>query len=515
MRSRRRRRRLLVGALACVAAVVALPREDGQATVRQAWTLHVALESDVQVDPALAPLYDSVADLTCLKLLSFTSARRPQDARLVPDAAVAFPRISHDGRTYVFTLRRGLRFSDGSPVTAANYRAGILRVLSPSMRSPNAQGIPDVTRVEARGRRLTITLKQPAGDFLARVAGFSFVCPVPTDLPVDATGVDLRAQAGPYAIARHDANRDLVLRRNAYYHGPRRARAAEIDFEIGSTGEQSVGDVEAGRLDATSDVPSELVPQLDRRYGLGRRQFLVAPLFETFFVGMNNERPLFRGNVRLRRAVNLALDRQALLRALGAPQGFRPTAQLLPPAMPGFRRSTAYAQRRPALVRARRLARAHLRGGRVVLVTGPGRAAAAQVVADELRRIGLRVSVDLVSVPLYLEELQSRRPPFDLVLTGWIADYPADPGNFLYTLPQSEPWMRVHGFRALAAANRLVGRARYRRFAALDVALMRDSAWVAPIANGVAYSLVARRIGCAAFAPADAEALDLGNLCLR
>jgi ABC-type transport system substrate-binding protein len=151
--------------------------------------MRVGLENDVQLDPSLADIYDPVAYLTCLNLLRYTSTRRLADSRLVPEAAVAMPHLSRDHKTYVFSLRRGLRFSNGSPVTAANYAAAIQRILNPAMRSPGAQGIADIiASVRARRLRLTVTLKRPAGDFLARVGALSFACPIPSDLPVNQPG---------------------------------------------------------------------------------------------------------------------------------------------------------------------------------------------------------------------------------------------------------------------------------------------------------------------------------------
>jgi peptide/nickel transport system substrate-binding protein len=327
----------LVGA--CLLAAYGAENSHPTSAATRAWTMRVGLENDVQLDPSLADIYDPVAYLTCLKLLRYTSTRRLADSRLVPEAAVAMPHISRDHKTYVFTLRRGLRYSDGSPVTAANYAAAIRRILNPSMRSPGVQGIADIiASVRARRLRLTVPLKRPAGDFLARVGALSFACPIPTDLPVNPAGVDLRLRAGPYFIRAHRANRELVLRRNPYYRGGARGGPQTIDFRIGASETQLLAAVERGRLDyAMTGIPDDVARRLARRYGVDKRRFYVVPQLQTTFLGMNNARPLLQNNVALRRAINLALDRRAIVRQAGFTRGWTLTDQLLPPGMRGFR----------------------------------------------------------------------------------------------------------------------------------------------------------------------------------
>ena len=120
--------------------------------------------------------------------------------RLVPEAAAATPRVSRDGRTYTFTIRRGLRFNTGEAVTARTFVATINR----NLRSRGEVTLPlgDIVGAEevregkaeqasglrANGNRLMITLVEPAPDFQFRstLAGF---CAVPVGLPVDPEGV--------------------------------------------------------------------------------------------------------------------------------------------------------------------------------------------------------------------------------------------------------------------------------------------------------------------------------------
>lgn len=507
----------VAGALAAVLVLVSGNASDS--AIRQGWTLRVGVEaeSDLPREPSLADLYDPLTTATCAKLVDFTSELQLGHFKLYPEVASRLPSISSDGRTYVFTIRRGFRFSDGSPITAANYAAAFRRIVDPAMHSPNEYAFPDLKLkdVSSHGRQLVVTLRKPSGDFLARVAGLPFVCPIPTDLPTDPEGVSLLVRSGPYFVASYLPNRELVLRRNPGYVGPRRHGPAEIDVEIGMSSAEEADAIAEGRLDYTLDpVPADVVAQLRARYRLGKRLFEV-PLLKTDFVAFNNLRPLLRGNVRLRRAINIALDRPALVRALGLSLAGKATDQLLPPEMPGFRNVKIYPTSGPNLRRARRLAAGHLRGGHAVLYTAVGRTEAAEAVKLQLGRIGLHVRVETVPGPVYFDAIERRNPPFDLTLLGWVADFP-DPGNFFLALLQNQRWLYVPAVAAQASAVNTLGRtSRFEAFGRLDVRLLKRQAWLAPIANPFAYAFVSARVGCVRFSPGTPGLIDLTSLCRR
>src|SRR3954447_19712143 len=90
------------------------------------------------LDPAIA--YSAVSGpleyVTGLKLYNYPDKPAPLGSKLQPEAAAGFPRISKDGKSYTITVKPGFRFSDGTPVTAANFAAALNRSLNPAMQSP-------------------------------------------------------------------------------------------------------------------------------------------------------------------------------------------------------------------------------------------------------------------------------------------------------------------------------------------------------------------------------------------
>ena len=121
---------LAVAALGAALLVLAAGRSDASrpdATPPSGGTFRVVFAPPEQLDtmdPAIANTQASwsLLDLTCARLMTYPDKPAPQAYRLVPEVAAAPPKISRDGKTYTFTLRRDFRFSDGKPVDAAHSR---------------------------------------------------------------------------------------------------------------------------------------------------------------------------------------------------------------------------------------------------------------------------------------------------------------------------------------------------------------------------------------------------------
>ena len=130
----------LLVAATTVGAASSASQRTGKAGVNKGGTLRVnENNSDFDfVDPQLAYRTDdwSMLFTTAMQLVSFPEKSGAAGSQLYPQAATAFPTVSKDGKTYTFTIRSGLKFSDGTPVTAAAYQRAWERILSPKMGSP-------------------------------------------------------------------------------------------------------------------------------------------------------------------------------------------------------------------------------------------------------------------------------------------------------------------------------------------------------------------------------------------
>ncbi len=489
------------------------------------------------VDWAQANSFPLIA--ACASLMRFADKPLPAGFRVVPELAVRFPKISSNRKVYAFTLRKGLRFNTGARVTAADVAFTVNRLLR--LHSPlspafaqivGAQAVLAGRATRASGivasqRKLTFRLTRPVADFVENAA--SSLCVLPAGLPSQPGGVTPPVpSAAPYYVSEFAPGQRLALKRNVYYQGPRPHHVESFLFDLTVDENQAIDDVVNGGADFAW-VPdfyyTQRAAELARRFGVNKKRFFVEPGdFLRLFV-LNTSRPLLRDNARLRRAISFALDRKALLDQFG-PYAGTTVDHYLPPIFPGYRTTHVYPLRRPDLAKARALAHGHTRSGKLVLyvIDRPGApgAAQAQIIKQELKRIGLRVTI--VSFPggaLYFQKLANPKERFDMAWIGWLFGE-SDPGNVLnslfdgstigkpgnanYSYFNSRKWNR-----ALRRASRLTGEARYRAYGRLDVELARDAA--PAVAYGVdnAQTLVSARTSCVIVNPY----LDLAAVCLK
>jgi peptide/nickel transport system substrate-binding protein len=484
-------------------------------------TLVVSQSQDfASLDPALAQTPESweLEYQTCGKLFDYPAVPGYRGTRLQPELATALPRISTDRLVYRITVRRGHRFSDGSPVTAAAFATALARADSPGLVSPASAYLREVKSWRVDGDTLTIRLREPAPDFTQRLA-LPYFCAVPPGTP--DTQQDRLPSAGPYAIAHYTPGRSLLLERNPYYRGPRKRNVPRILYRFGAFSSQIALEIQRGEVDygvINASAFASLATSLK-----DDRHLFVAPQPTVAYLALNTARPLFDDNPQLRRAVAYALDRPALARLFG-PHGATPTDEYLPPGFPGYERHHVYPLHGPDLAKARALARGHLRGGKAVFLACGSIDCAnrALVVADALKAIGLDVRVE-TSPGLGEFTLASvRGTKFDIADVITRPDY-GDPYGLIDKLLDGRAIREVGNTnvsyyaspalnRQIDAAQRLTGVARDRAYGRLGIEVAATEAPLVAYAVLNARVFVAARVGCITYQPV--YGLDLGGLCL-
>jgi YVTN family beta-propeller protein len=315
----------------------------------------------------------------CAGLLTYPDRPAPDGTRLTPDVAKALPTVSADGRTYTFTLRSGFHFSQSdAPVTAATFKHTIERALDPELHCYATDIMGDIVGmpafeagrtahlagVTASGDRLQIRLTAPSPDLPARTATLAF-CAVPDDTPMTAQRQPIPS-AGPYYVVSSSRD-ELVLARNPNYGGDRPRIPTRIVYSFGVGLRRAVMQVATERsdyLDASSfssggNSANELalLQMLERRYGAGspaaragHQQYFVNPWLSLDYFAFNTARPLF-ASARVRRAVNYAIDRRALVQHHALLDVARATDHYLVPGIPAARPVRIYPLGAPNLGR--------------------------------------------------------------------------------------------------------------------------------------------------------------------
>ena len=388
-------------------------------------------------------------------LVTLAQVSGPDGARLVPDLALSLPAPTDAGRSYTFRLRPRIRYSNGSLLRAADVRhtferlfeihssgaayfQGILGTAA-CTRHPKGCDLSQGIATDNRARTVTFRLSRPDPDFLYKLTlTYGLVLPAATPgreahSPLPATG--------PYTIVRYTPHREVQLARNPHFREwSATAQPAgypdQIVMRLGLAGGEGPRLLAHGGADFMGNVSP--IPSSLRDFFLLRHpsQVRTNPALVTNFLFLNvHARPF--DDSRVRRALNYALDRGAIVRADGGLIAVRPTCQLLPPQLPGYRPYCPYTRSpgsdglwsRPDLVRARALVAASGTKGMHVTVWDTR---APQVFVNEghavvaaLRKLGYRASLRLLPDEAYYHYTNDSRNHAQIIDAGWSVDYPA------------------------------------------------------------------------------------------
>jgi YVTN family beta-propeller protein len=359
-------RKILVGSsphgLALTSSGVWVGARPFAAASHRGGTLIEAGESLPALDPAqaydpiaisvLAPVYDG--------LVALHRAGGAQGFTLVPDLALTLPRPADGGRAYSFTLRRGIRYSNRTPVRASDFRRGIWRQLSFGSYSPYYEGIlggqachrhPKRCDLSAgivtndAARTVTFHLAQADPDFLYKLA-LLLATPAPPGAPGHAIkGPPFLPGTGPYKISQYRPNASLTLVRNPYFR--QWSYAAQpagypdvIRFQQITDPGKLQSAVAAGRADIV-DISMNGLPYRPLAVRYPARIYPGVLTFTTSFF-LNIRQPPFT-SLKARQAVNYAINRRRVIQILHqGPGQAAPTCQIWPPDFPSYQRYCPY-----------------------------------------------------------------------------------------------------------------------------------------------------------------------------
>ncbi len=383
------------------------------------------------LDPAFIA---DAADAELILQLYAGLTRIDEAGNVYPSLASGW-RVSADGRTYTFTLRDGLRFSDGSPLRAADVRRSWLRLLDPATRAsaPDLLSVIDGARERLRGGpesgvaieatddvTLVVRLRQPGGYFPAITATpATFVVPPTAGRDGSWQRPDRFVGSGPYVVSGTDGG-DLLLAANERYAAGAPPIAA-IRW-VASIDGDPVSAFAAGQLDLAQVSPADVGwIRYDRQ--LGPRLHQAAALSVQYF-GFDTSRPPF-SDARVRRAFALALDRPRLVE-LSLGSSATPAGSIVPPALQPEGSVLQAAPRSANVAEARRLLDEAGYADRSKLGTITVDASALDVrpaVATWRSVLGVEIAVETMSFSDYLVALEEHPP--QLFTVNWIADYPS------------------------------------------------------------------------------------------
>lgn len=431
--------RTLVAWIQCVVIALSCWVANGAESPRRGGTMRLRLLTDWRsMDPAYEFEVESgiVMRLVFRGLLDYDPS-----GTLVTDQAQDW-NVSPDGKTYVFHLKPGVRFAHGREVEAEDYVYTLERTLDPKVASLGQTYYLDIlgakefiegrsTRVAGLNapdnRTLVIQLKEPSYTFPAALT-LQFASVLPREI-ARKYGRDFMYHlvgSGPYQVAEWERGVRWRLDRNPHYNGPE----TWIDaFEIQVGGDRALASmlIQRGELDR---VQTDSVQAITFRKDPTHRSWLhTVPMVAVSYLFMNTELKPF-DDVRVRRAVNHAVDRQRIVKLLGGLQDV--ATGIVPPSMPWSNPGLLEYPFDPD--KARDLLRqagfpSGFKSEILFRLDGLGHERMAQSIQNDLKAVGIEVELKPLSMAAFFDKVQSRRQA-QMGINSWSQDYP-DPSNFL------------------------------------------------------------------------------------
>lgn len=256
--------------------------------------------------------------------------------------------VSDDELTYTFTLRDGVKWSNGDPVTSQDFRYAWLRALNPETAGDYSFIITDYIEGGAEfnageadessvgvetpdDTTLVAILTKPAPFFLGLT---SFITYLPLNQSfVEQQGDDFALSAdallynGPYTMSKFEASSQVVLNKNDDYWDKGNVAVEEINVRVIKEAETALNLYESGELDVFA-LSSQYFDQFK-----SSDEFLTSPYFLTLFLYLNNDDPVLK-NVNIRKAIQVGFDRQAVAEKI-VNDGSKPAVGLVPPGLAG------------------------------------------------------------------------------------------------------------------------------------------------------------------------------------
>jgi len=363
---------------------------------------------------------------------------------LIPDIASRWE-VSEDGRTYIFFLRRGVRFHNGREVKAQDFKYSLERACDPRTGSRTAATyLGDIVGAmeklagrarEVRGIKvlddytLQITIDAPKVYFLQKLAH-------PCAYVVDRENVESGADwwrhpngTGPFKLKKWEKDKLLILERNDSYYG-QLPELKQVVFKL--WGGVPMMLYEKGEIDLTH-VPGVAIERVLDPTNPLHRELVEVPQLSLWYLGFNCARPPF-DDPKVRQAFSLAVDKDKIIRLVLKGMVKRADG-ILPPGLPGYNPDLIGLTYDPE--RAKQLLQESKYGEDLppLILTTAGRGELSNLdgaLVDMWRRnLGVEVKVRQLEPEKYAYVLREEKDHmFEL---GWVADYP-DPQNFLDVL---------------------------------------------------------------------------------
>jgi peptide/nickel transport system substrate-binding protein len=425
---------------------------------KEGGTLHGTYSSFPDaLDPALSRTVEGWTAMfsTYIPLLTYERANGQAGSKIVPGLAESLPKITNGGKTYTLTLRKGLKYADGTPVKASDFASTVERMFklnsggstfytdivgAEKFAETKSGGVPGIETNDKTGQ-IVIDLVNPRGTFTSELA-LLYVALVPADTPAKNETANPPPATGPYEIVKSESGRGWSYERNPQWAESNAklmpdlpsGHVDKIDIRVVGNTSTQVNEVERGSSDwMQATVPSDLYNKVKEKYE--GTQFRVEPTISNYFFWMNTTKPPFN-DLKVRQAVNYALSGTAMEKIYAG--SLKANQQILPPGMPGYKKFELYPY---DMAKAKKMiAEANPSDRNITVWTddeNPNNEATAYY-QDVLKKLGFNAKLKEVNAEDYFTLTSNLSTPnLDTGWLDWYEDYP-HPNDFFQPLLSGE-----------------------------------------------------------------------------
>jgi peptide/nickel transport system substrate-binding protein len=414
----------------------AAPAATAPASPKSGGILKVGLQADpTSLDPQKTNL---TAAFHITEQIYSRVVRLKPDLTVEPDLAEKWD-VSADGKTYTFTLRKGVKFHSGRALTSADVKYTLERLQDKATASPNASLMASVDNIAAPDDgTVVITLKQADSSFLTNLTA-SATAIVNRDMVQQYGDLSQHADgSGPFKFKEYVPNTRVVLEKNPDYWETGKPYVDGIEMTIAPDDTARTAALRSGTVDFIEYAPLKDIATMK-----SDNSILLAGDQNTNirYIGLNVTRKPF-SDVKVRQAVAAAIDRDAVLGPAVSGYGI-PALELFPAgywAAPGAKPSA------PDIARAKQLLTeaGYPNGFNTTILSWSQYSFlsnAAVVVQDQLKQIGINADMNLEENAAFLKDYLGNN--FDMTVTG-VSGY-VDPNDVYYrNFGTDQPSNAVH-----------------------------------------------------------------------
>jgi len=378
-------------------------------------------------------------------------------AKVVPDLATNTGVSSDDGKTWTYTLKSGIKFDDGTPITSQDIKYGVERSFAPELsgglgyhksllvggadyKGPYTGG--DLASIQTPDdKTIVFHLNASYGDW-PWIASMPAFAPVPKAKDNPQTYGEKPVATGPYKVKSNKQGTQLTLVRNKYWNAKtdpvRSGGPDEVIFkesqDVATSAQSLISDAGSATDSFMSDYLGAAQLALVNKNPDAKKRLATSNAGPINYLAMNTQRGALK-NLKVRQAIEYAVDPKAFIIAQGGSEAAIRATTLITPGIPGRVKYDLYPSGDDGNVaKAKSLLKqaGHATGLKLTLwaANDASSQAQAQALQQGIQRAGITVTIKPLDInTMYTDATTSANPDYDLILGGWQPDFPSANGN--------------------------------------------------------------------------------------